>query len=144
MTNLPGQEYETSASTAPSKPIGVFVKLGDRRCVYTSFDRNATVADVYDRVQDLFSLPDDKLFFLVHTGRGLFKGSLVADHGIKHDATIYVMIRGLGGGGQAESRFPEGSSAHTTPEERGAGGAEGKFWDYGCHGWNGWPCRSVL
>ena len=96
---------------------------------------DATVADVRGRTRALFALPSDSLFYLLHAGRGLAKGWLVAGHGIRSGDTIQVLIRGLGGGGQGESRFPEGSSAHTTPEEQGWGIAEGKSYD--SHGWNG-------
>lgn len=80
------------------------------------------------------------VFYLLHAGRALDRGT-IASNNIRPGDTIQVMIRGLGGGLQAEarapSRFPEGSSARTTPEEGGAGISQGKLSGYDHHGCNG-------
>ena len=85
----------------------------------------------------VFCLPNDLGFYVLHAGRCLTKGRLVSSYGLQPGATFDIIFRGLGGGGQAESRFPEGSSAHTTPEERGAGVAEGTSLHCDCHEWIG-------
>lgn len=124
-------EQKPQPSTAQGKTTQAFLKLSSRPCVSVSLHPDATMADLKGMVRKLFSLPDDCAFYLLHAGHCLSKDALVSGHGLQPGDTIHVIMKGLGGGGggEATSRFPEGSSAHTTPEDRGGGMAAGKFWD---------------